>query len=108
MLFGDLDRFKHVNDTLGHAVGDRVMVEVANRLRGCIGDGDTVSRWAGDEFGILLSAGRYLGHGHQRISPSASWRAISEPIRVDGYPDPVEIGISLGIRALSARCQRQR
>ena len=96
VLFGDLDRFKHVNDTLGHAVGDRVMVEVANRLLGCIGEGDTVSRWAGDEFGILCPQVDISGTATSDLAGRIV-RAISEPIRVDGYPEPVEIGISLGI-----------
>lgn len=96
VLFGDLDRFKHVNDTLGHAVGDQVMVEAANRLKHCIGDGNTVSRWAGDEFGILLprtdTSATTVNELAERIVA-----ALAEPIHVEGYPDPVEIGISLGI-----------
>jgi diguanylate cyclase (GGDEF)-like protein len=96
VLFGDLDRFKHVNDTLGHAVGDQVMVEAANRLKHCIGEGNTVSRWAGDEFGILLprtdTAATTVNELAERIV-----LALAEPIHVEGYPDPVEIGISLGI-----------
>ena len=52
-MFIDLDRFKFINDTLGHTMGDKFLIEVANRFETCIGKGDTVSRQGGDEFIIL-------------------------------------------------------
>jgi diguanylate cyclase (GGDEF)-like protein/PAS domain S-box-containing protein len=54
VIFLDLDRFKNINDTLGHAIGDLLLQTVAQRVAACLRESDTISRWGGDEFTIIL------------------------------------------------------
>jgi diguanylate cyclase (GGDEF)-like protein/PAS domain S-box-containing protein len=82
VLFLDLDHFKVVNDSLGHEVGDRLLVEVADRLRGALRPGDTVARFGGDEFTLLcedLGSPREARAVATRVADS-----LHEPFRVDG------------------------
>ena len=93
LLWMDLDQFKAVNDTLGHAVGDTLLAEVANRLRASVGAHDVVARLGGDEFAILLAGaeGQAAGDLANRIVAT-----INEPYHLqDGVR--VGVGVSIGI-----------
>ena len=92
LLMIDLDRFKQINDTLGHPVGDRVLQQVARRLTGLLRESDTVARLGGDEFAILLpNAGRSEAEGvaHKVL------RALESPLAVGEHQ--LVVGASLGI-----------
>ncbi len=60
VMFIDLDNFKYVNDSMGHSAGDKLITIIANRLKDCVRKGDTVSRWGGDEFTVLLPSVKRL------------------------------------------------
>ncbi|MGR9116593.1 MAG: EAL domain-containing protein, partial [Gammaproteobacteria bacterium] len=95
VMFLDLDRFKVINDTLGHAVGDNLLVQASKRLSACLREGDTLARLGGDEFAVLLAQTR---HGTDAAEVARKLIAtIAEPILVDGYSLHVttSIGISL-------------
>jgi diguanylate cyclase (GGDEF)-like protein/PAS domain S-box-containing protein len=83
MLFIDLDRFKVINDTLGHAVGDALLQEVARRLRGCIRTGDMVARIGGDEFVIGLFNIAHPEHAGQVARKAL--HALSQPCVIHGH-----------------------
>ncbi len=93
VMFCDLDRFKQVNDTLGHAAGDRLLVEVAARLRSCVRDGDVVARHGGDEF-VLLCPALDTQEAAVRIAERVR-QALSAPYDLDGRD--VVVGVSVGV-----------
>ncbi|MDQ5838685.1 MAG: EAL domain-containing protein [Acidobacteriota bacterium] len=97
VFFLDLDRFKLVNDSLGHLAGDRLLVEVGRRLRSCLRAGDTVARLGGDEFTILLDDIKDAGDAVRMAERTQS--RLSKPFDLDGHE--VFVSASVGI-ALSA------
>lgn len=80
VLFVDIDRFKLINDSLGHQAGDRLLREIAERLKAVVRDGDTVARFGGDEFTLLL----------EDITDAAEVRQVAERI-AERMGDPIEI-----------------
>jgi diguanylate cyclase (GGDEF)-like protein/PAS domain S-box-containing protein len=93
VIFLDLDRFKPVNDTLGHQQGDKLLIAVAGRLSSLVREIDTVSRFGGDEFAILVSE----VNDHQDVTTLAEkiLAALNKPFLLDGHT--VRISGSLGI-----------
>ncbi len=93
VLFFDLDGFKRINDTLGHLVGDKVLIESARRLGGGIRKSDTLARMGGDEFMMVLNAPKHPSD--IAVVAQKCLDAISKPIPVDGKE--LSIGASVGI-----------
>jgi diguanylate cyclase (GGDEF)-like protein len=95
VLFVDLDDFKAVNDSFGHAFGDRVLVDLARRIRGCVRAGDTVARLGGDEFVVLLDP---VGGVEDAARVAAKVRdRVRLPIRVDGRQAAVTASIGISV-----------
>ncbi len=101
LLFLDLDRFKEVNDTLGHTIGDQLLKEVAVRLRAGVREADTISRAGGDEFNIILSdiskaedmsdiAGKLVESFRRPFSIAGHDLYITTSIGISIYPDDSE------------------
>jgi diguanylate cyclase (GGDEF)-like protein/PAS domain S-box-containing protein len=94
LLFLNLDRFNHINETLGRVFGDRVLLDVAERIKGCVRQVDTVARLGGDEFVVLAN------HTDDRGAERAAWRlmeALKQPFTQGGMSFTVtaSVGISL-------------
>ena len=102
VLFIDLDRFKVINDSLGHLVGDQLLVECANRLRSVVKSKDMVARLGGDEFAILLDQTEVLEDAFdvaQRIH-----EVLQDPLELEGRE--IFISASIGISSKLGRFGR--
>jgi diguanylate cyclase (GGDEF)-like protein/PAS domain S-box-containing protein len=98
VMFVDLDRFKRINDSLGHEVGDQLLVEVARRLRACLRDDDTIARMGGDEFVVVMShldgpddavhaAGRMAEALRRAVVVDGRELVVTSSIGISLYPD---------------------
>lgn len=96
LLFVDLDRFKHVNDTLGHAAGDALLQQVGQRLTACLRDSDTVARIGGDEFVVLLE-GCAAGQHAPRAVQRKITEAFTAPFLVGEPATQVTVQASVGL-----------
>ncbi|MDC8013085.1 PAS domain S-box protein [Tahibacter soli] len=101
MLFLDLDGFKFVNDSLGHAAGDRLLVAIAERLAASLGDGGVLARYGGDEFTVLPTAS--CDAAAAEVVARQMLASLAEPFEVDGHRiyTGASIGIVLGADAYS-------
>ena len=101
VLLVDLDGFKGVNDSLGHAAGDRLLVAVAERLRRCVRAGDVVARLGGDEFAVLVESVKDASSATGRTCPLTTAERIVEvlgaPVEIAGTA--VTTGASIGVAA---------
>lgn len=92
LLFIDLDRFKDVNDTLGHCIGDQLLTAVAKRLQAAVRQSDTVARLGGDEFTIVLQDG--INESSVIAVADKIFRHLSRPFVIDGHE--LFVGASIG------------
>ncbi|MGZ8287625.1 MAG: sensor domain-containing protein [Telluria sp.] len=93
LLFIDLDRFKEVNDMLGHDAGDALLIEAARRIERCLLPGDTVARLGGDEFTVIITEAGELAHVEQTAQRILD--ALAEPFNIRA--EPMYVSGSIGI-----------
>jgi len=97
LLLLDLDGFKRINDTLGHDAGDRALVAVAARLRGCVREADTVARLGGDEFAVILDGLAAADDAHRAIARIRAALAVPLALNSDGAPLALSASIGLAL-----------
>jgi diguanylate cyclase (GGDEF)-like protein/PAS domain S-box-containing protein len=95
VLFLDLDGFKHINDSLGHPIGDKLLQSIARRLVGCVRISDTVSRQGGDEFVVLLSEAEQWEDA--AIVAARMLKAVAEPHPIDSHDLYVTTSIGVSV-----------
>jgi len=95
VLFLDLDGFKHINDSLGHPIGDKLLQSIAKRLVNCARGSDTVSRQGGDEFAVLLSEVQHVKDA--AITAKKMLRAVAEPHSTDQHELLVTTSIGVSV-----------
>ncbi|MES2366560.1 MAG: EAL domain-containing protein [Pseudomonadota bacterium] len=95
LLFLDLDHFKLINDSLGHAEGDRMLLDVAERLRSCVREGDTVSRHGGDEFVLVLQKIDQMHHVASICEKIL--QTIANPFSIQGHSFHVTCSIGIAL-----------
>lgn len=95
ILFLDLDNFKHTNDSLGHAIGDKLLQSVAERLCACVRSSDTVSRQGGDEFVILVTEDRFADNA--ALIADKILAALAAPYIIDGHELYVTTSIGISV-----------
>jgi diguanylate cyclase (GGDEF)-like protein/PAS domain S-box-containing protein len=93
LLLLDIDYFKQINDTLGHDIGDALLIEVARRLRGLLRADDVAARLGGDEFGVVIAG--LVGQGAVDVRMDALHAALTAPVELAGRRQP--IGMSVGV-----------
>jgi diguanylate cyclase (GGDEF)-like protein/PAS domain S-box-containing protein len=94
LFFIDLDEFKEVNDTLGHQIGDRLLVEAARRIASCMGESDTIARLGGDEFTVIF---RMRDAVQVEAVAQRILDALAEPYAMEGKVGRVYVSASIGI-----------
>ncbi len=93
-LFIDIDRFRQINDSLGHDIGDRVLMDIAQRIQGCLRQDDTLARLGGDQFAVIV------GRADAAAAESTARRVlnvVAQPCNVDGAPFTLTCSIGVAL-----------